>query len=206
MSIQRVTITSDYELEGIIEKNDQGAGVVICHPHPLYGGDMHNNVVSAMAEGFAARGFTTLRFNFRGIGKSRGTYDEGEGEVRDVLAALETLKLQLTEGAYILLAGYSFGAWICAKAAPRSSGVQGLFLISYPFAFYDSEPVKAFSGTIYFVGGEYDDIGPAKDLIRVYQEMPVLDKHLKIIPTSHFYGGKEEEIVTYVKEHVHLYE
>ncbi|HBE45275.1 MAG TPA: hypothetical protein DDW17_07480, partial [Deltaproteobacteria bacterium] len=80
MSIQRVTIQSDYPLEGILHENNRNAGVVICHPHSLYGGSMFNNVVDALEQGFSAKGFTTLKFNFRGVGKSEGVYDEGKGE------------------------------------------------------------------------------------------------------------------------------
>jgi uncharacterized protein len=202
MSIKRVTIQSASTLEGIMEERDENAGVVICHPHPLYGGDMNNNVVAAMAEGFSAVGFTTLRFNFRGVGSSGGTYDEGNGEVADVLAAYEFLKGSLQDGSYILLAGYSFGAWICSKAATKLHGLDGLFLVSYPFAFYPPDELKDFRKRIYLVGGTDDEIGPLDDLLKVYREMPIVDKYLKVIETSHFYGGKEREITDFIKETV----
>lgn len=204
MSIQRIDITSDHKLEGILVEKSPYAGVVICHPHPLYGGDMHNNVVMAMEEGFTGCGFSTLRFNFRGVGRSGGSYDEGEGEVRDVLAAAQCLVARLGENSCLLLAGYSFGAWVCSRAAAGIPDAAGLFLVSYPFAFYDSAPLFDFTKTLYFVGGEYDDIGPVEDLLKTYQAIPALDKHLKIIPTSHFYGGKEEELALFIRERVPL--
>jgi alpha/beta superfamily hydrolase len=87
MSIERVTIESDQNIEGLLRRQSRKAGVVVCHPHPLYGGNMYNNVVSAIEDGYAAQGFTTLIFNFRGVGDSKGQYDEGDGEVRDATAA-----------------------------------------------------------------------------------------------------------------------
>ena len=107
---EKISFLSDgYEIEGLLEKSSLQKGVVITHPHPLYGGDMHNNVVVAMARVYRQKGYTTLRFNFRGVGNSQGSYGDGVGEQEDVraaisyLAGLSTLKIDL--------AGYSFGAW-----------------------------------------------------------------------------------------------
>jgi alpha/beta superfamily hydrolase len=191
MSTKRVSIEGGYKLEGILNKNSQGGGVVICHPHPLYGGDMHNNVVNAIEEGFADKGFTTLRFNFRGVGASEGSYGEGHGEVEDLVGAVEFL---------IMLAGYSFGAWICSMAAPKLERLDGLFLVSYPFAFYESSTLRTYEEKIFLVGGETDDIGPVAQLIDVYKAMPSIQKSLKIIPTDHFYWGKKDEITQFIKE------
>jgi len=79
MSIKRVLIQSDDRLEGVLREGSGNRGVVICHPHPLYGGSMQNNVVSALEQGFFRAGFSTLKFNFRGVGGSSGEYDEGAG-------------------------------------------------------------------------------------------------------------------------------
>jgi alpha/beta superfamily hydrolase len=202
MSIKRVTIASDYPLEGVLKEKGREAGVVICHPHPLYGGDIYNNVVEALDEGFSMKGFTTLRFNFRGVRGSGGIYDEGEGEVRDVLAALKFLKNHINEDAYIMLAGYSFGAWIASKAATKVDNISGLFIVAYPFSSYKADLLKSFKGKIYLVGGTIDDISPMNDLLEFYKNLPIIYKYLKIIPTDHFYGGKGQEIVDFIKENV----
>jgi alpha/beta superfamily hydrolase len=202
MSTKRVTIASDYPLEVMLKEKSRQAGVVICHPHPLYGGDMYNNVLESLDEGFSTKGFTTLRFNFRSVGGSGGIYDEGEGEVRDVLAALKFLKNHINEDAYIMLAGYSFGAWIVSKAAAEAKGIHGLFLVAYPFSFYETDPLKLFSGKMYFVGGTMDDISPMNNLLEFYKNLPIIDKYLKIIPTDHFYSGKGQEITEFIKENV----
>lgn len=202
MSTKRVSIESDYALEGVLQAKSKDAGVVICHPHPLYGGNMHNNVVGAIEEGFSRQGYTTLIFNFRGVGGSKGEYDEGEGEVRDALAAAEHLRQHLNPDGRIMCAGYSFGAWVISKAAPAVQGLDGLFLVSYPFLIYKGDHLKTFGKKIYFIGGTYDDIAPLDDLLEFYKHLTITDKYLKVIPTSHFYSGKEGEIIDFISESV----
>jgi alpha/beta superfamily hydrolase len=204
MSIERVTIESDYALEGLLRKKTRNAGAIICHPHSLYGGDMHNSVVGAMEEGFSSQGYSTLVFNFRGVGHSKGEYDEGEGEIRDVFAAVQLLKGHLRDDAQIMLAGYSFGAWVMSRAALEIDKFDGLFLISFPFIVYKSDYLKKFDKKMYFVGGTDDDIAPVEELLSLYRELPVIDKYLKIITTTHFYPGKEAEIADFIRETVAL--
>jgi uncharacterized protein len=204
MSIKRVSIESDHVLEGIIRENGKQAGVVICHPHPLYGGNMQNNVVDAIESGFFNIGFTTLRFNFRGVGMSMGIYDEGEGEVKDVVAALAFLKKNIDEDACMVLAGYSFGAWTASRAAESAKDIIALFLVSYPFAFYSTEELSKFRKDIYFIGGEHDDISPIDSMLKFYKEIPVLEKSIKIISTDHFYWGKEKEIEDFILDNVEI--
>lgn len=204
MSIKRVSITSDHPLEGVLRENGKKAGVVICHPHPLYGGNMQSNVVDAIDSGFSEKGFTTLRFNFRGVGMSGGVYDEGEGEVNDVAASLTFLKENINKNAHVVLAGYSFGAWVASRAAASADDVHALFLVSYPFAFYSTEDLKQFRKDIYFIGAEHDDASPVDSLLKFYKDLPVLEKSLKIISTDHFYWGKEKEIEEFILDNVKI--
>lgn len=198
MSIKRVCLKSEYPIEAIVSENSQEMGVVICHPHPLYGGDMHNNVVKAIEEGFSMKGYSTIRFNFRGVGGSAGYYDEGRGEAKDALAAVRYLRGILRSGAITVLAGYSFGAWVCTNAILEDEEASGLFLVSYPFAFYPSDPFQKINRPVFFIGGEYDDIGPIDDLLRSYNALTVINKSIKIIPTDHFYWGKEKDISDFI--------
>jgi hypothetical protein len=200
MSIKRVTIESDYPLEGILRSGSKHLGTVICHPHPLYGGSMVNNVVDAIEEGFSSIGYTTLRFNFRGVGRSLGTYDEGEGEVTDLIASTAFLKGRLAEDATIILSGYSFGAWVCSRAYRRIEGVDGLFLVAYPFSIYSVDELKGFKGKVFFIGGRYDDISPMDQLLKTYQELPQVEKSIKIIPTDHLFYVREGEIKDFIIE------
>ncbi len=200
MSIERVNIESDQNLEGILRQQSRKAGVIICHPHPLYGGTMYNNVVSAIEDGYAAQGFTTLIFNFRGAGESKGEYDEGEGEVRDATAAYGVLTSHLDEDASITLAGYSFGAWIISRLALEVQRFDSLFLVSFPCLIYKYDHLKTIKKEMLIVGGTYDDIAPMDDLYDLYNNLTTLDKHLKVIDTTHFYAGKETELIDFIKE------
>src|SRR5260370_23889912 len=127
MKEERVTFkSSDLTLEGMIAYPG-GAGphraAVVCHPHPLYGGSMYNNVVDAVLEALHARGFATLRFSFRGVGQSEGEFDNGKGEADDAIAAIHFLTAQKgvrTDGA--VLAGYSYGAMTAVRAAASGEG------------------------------------------------------------------------------------
>ncbi len=221
MSIKRVVIESDERLEGELQEGAGKHGVAICHPHPLYGGSMWNNVVDAIESGFSRVGFSTLRFNFRGVGGSTGRYGEGEGEVRDAAAAYGFMKERLGLDAEVVLAGYSFGAWIAAKVgagqlsglaspATYSAGTRqaklaeppppsALFLVAYPFAYYDAEELRRFTGRIYLVGGSLDDISPLNKLMDFYRGTKA-EKYLKVLPSSHFFEGREKEIADFIIE------
>jgi alpha/beta superfamily hydrolase len=200
VSTKRVVIESDERLEGELHEGNGAGGVVICHPHPLYGGSMWSNVVDAVEDGFAQCGFTTLRFNFRGVGGSTGSYDEGNGEGRDVAAACRFLKENAGIRDNLVLAGYSFGAWACSRALGEIGSGWTLFFVAYPFSVYPVDVLRALTGRIYLVGGSADDISPLDDLMRLYGELKA-EKYLKVIPSTHFFNGKEDEISTFIIEH-----
>ncbi len=129
-------------LEGLYAPSQGTRGAVIAHPHPLMGGDMDNSVVRVLSETLYGIGFSTLRFNFRGVGMSSGSYDEGKGEQDDLLEALAFLE---AEGkGELTLAGYSFGSWVIAGLLPRVETLPAL-LVSPPVALlpYDMESLKA---------------------------------------------------------------
>ena len=117
---ERLTIPGPAgSLEALLETPADADGsrvAVVCHPHPVYGGTMTNKVVHVLAKSFNERGVASLRFNFRGVGASAGSYDEGEGETQDALAAVDWA-LQRFPGAALWLAGFSFGGAIAVRAA-----------------------------------------------------------------------------------------
>ncbi len=199
MSTKRVVIQGDIALEGLLREGTGKGRVLVCHPHSLYGGSMNNNVVDSIDEGFHRQGYTTLRFNFRGVGGSQGEYDEGEGEIDDVLSAWEFLKRCCPDGGPSVLAGYSFGAWVSARATLRMTDVGVLFLVAYPFTFYDTRELSAFTGPVCFVGGTLDDIAPADKLLDFYKDLKN-EKYLKVLPSDHFFGGFEKDIVEFIQE------
>ena len=136
------------------------AGVVLCHPHPLYGGDMDSHVVRGAAEACAARNVATLRFNFRGVGASTGQHDEGRGEQDDVRAALAELRRRLPAGAAVALAGYSFGAAVAAAVAARTP-IAGLALIAPPVRIVPMTPPAVSGPVLVVVGAEDQYCSPA---------------------------------------------
>ncbi|HME41442.1 MAG TPA: alpha/beta fold hydrolase [Syntrophorhabdales bacterium] len=199
MSTRRITITSDGGLEAILREQGREGGAVICHPHPLFGGSMYNNVVEAVEEGFALSGFSTLRFNFRGVGDSEGVYDEGNGEVNDAVAACRFMRDLLGAGSRLVLSGYSFGAWVASRAAVRIQGLKDLFLVAYPFSRYEPAELRAFEGRLYFVGGSFDEVSPLDQLLSFYSQVQA-EKWLKVLPSSHFFPGVEREIKDFVHQ------
>lgn len=117
------------------------AAAVIAHPHPLYGGDMHNNVVSALCDALPRAGVTALRFNFRGVGGSAGTHGKGVDERLDVVAAVDALAAALGPAVPLVLVGYSFGAMVCA--AVTDERVSGWALVAPPLGMLDAGTLAA---------------------------------------------------------------
>jgi alpha/beta superfamily hydrolase len=170
------------------------AGVVICHPHPQYGGSMTSNVVLAAVRGVAARGIATLRFNFRGVGASGGSYDGGRGERDDTAAAVAWFAAQDGVGA-VGLAGYSFGATAAAGAA--SDGVRALTLIAPPIA-GETPPLPGlddYAGPVLLLAGDADPYCPEGELRALGERLgPRADLQV-LHRVDHFWGGDEPEIV-----------
>ena len=185
----RITFhADDLKLDGQINPLSRTCAVVITHPHPLYGGELSNPVVKSIALTYARRGITTLRFNFRGVGKSEGAIDKGNGERRDILAAINLLKASgITE---IHLAGYSFGAWVNARTGPLPPEVSTLIMVAPPVAFLDYKDVPAQPLLQAVFTGSNDELAPP-GLIRRYLPAWNPGAHLEIIDDAdHFFYGR----------------
>jgi alpha/beta superfamily hydrolase len=152
---------------------DAGVGVVVCHPHPRYGGDMDSPVVVTAAAACAGRGLATLRFNFRGVGGSGGAWDEGRGEREDVRAALAYMRARLAPPARTALAGYSFGALMAGTVAAMGEPLAGLALIAPPLATarMPAGPV-AVDGPTLVVAGSDDSHCPREALSSLATSLP----------------------------------
>ena len=177
----------DYRIEGRLGKGSTDKGIVITHPHPLYGGDMNNPVVAAIMQAYRQSGFTTLRFNFRGVGESQGRYADGSGEQEDVRAAL----LYLTELgiSHLDLAGYSFGAWVNAHILCADADIETMVMVSPPVAFIGFDSINAIKCLKLIITGSRDDIAPA-DLIHRLKPKWNPDARFEIIEEAdHFYWG-----------------
>jgi len=187
--VKKITfISEDYEIEGLLNKRDENKGVVVTHPHPLYGGDMYNLVVETMVHTYNIKGYSTLKFNFRGVGNSRGQYDNGVGEQKDVLAALSFLADMGMER--IDLAGYSFGAWVNAHAVVQGdSVVENMAMVSPPVGFMDFHAISAMNVLRFVITGSRDDIAPA-DAVKKMLPTWNRDARFEIVDgADHFYGG-----------------
>jgi uncharacterized protein len=180
-------------LEGILVKGGLSRAVVVSHPHPLYGGDMHNHVVGLIAGAFEDQGWTTLCFNFRGTGRSQGDFEQGVGEREDVSAAVAHLK-GLGEQK-IILAGYSFGAWVNAQAALTLPDVQGSILVSPPAGMMDFSFLSQDTKTRLIVFGDQDPYVPVAKIKNLVQSMPT-PPPIKIIKgADHFFSSGSDELI-----------
>jgi len=180
------------QLEGMFYEGSNGKGVAITHPHPLYGGDMYSGVVESIANAYREKGYSTLRFNFRGVGASEGRFDDGDGEQKDVLAAreyLEQMKIQRVD-----LAGYSFGAWVNARVGCVGAVGQQMVMVSPPVAFIDYTSVGRLPCLKLVVAGNRDDYA-STDQIRTMLSNWNDAAAFKIIEgADHFYGGYLQEL------------
>ncbi len=163
-------------------------GFVVCHPHPLYGGDMDNPVVIRAAEVAQAAGYATLRFNFRGAGTSEGVHDKGRGEQEDVRAAMAALATHLPAGSWVGVMGYSFGAAMAARATRPSVPEAPLGLIAPPLGMYDFDFLQTSPGRLLLVAGTADAYCPVEALHRL---AAITSAEERIVEgADHFFFGK----------------
>jgi alpha/beta superfamily hydrolase len=179
-------------LEGRLWPGRAGPGVIITHPHPLFGGSLDNNVVWTAALAFQARGWATLRFNFRGVGASTGTYARGEGEVADVAGAWEFLQARIPGPCHLV--GYSFGAYVAARALLGGLAAPGAWLIAPPVAFMDLTFLPAVPRLELIVVGDRDELCPLTVLRDLLKESPAPVEIAVIAGADHFFRGREGEL------------
>jgi alpha/beta superfamily hydrolase len=188
----------DATCEGVFvlpETVAQAPGLVICHPHPLRGGDMHNAVVRGLAEAFVAADFAVLRFNFRGVGGSTGRYGEGIGEQQDTRAAVEWLTAQPgVDPARLFVAGYSFGARVTLAMAATDPRLCGFIAVAPPVLHGEWPSLQSSRGPKLFLCGEHDSHAPLEVLADRVRSLPE-PKRLLIFPdTDHFFVGQERAV------------
>jgi alpha/beta superfamily hydrolase len=172
------------------ELQDPGGIAVVCHPHPVGGGSLHNKVVFRAARGLEAANVATLRFNFRGVGASGGKHDEGEGELDDVNAAVEWAKKK-HPGRKLLVGGFSFGAWVSSRAACERPDVDAVFLIGTPVNKYDFGYLRHCEKPMLFVHGTQDEHG---DVAKLEKLIPTVRNAESVIITGadHFFTKQLE--------------
>ncbi len=183
------------KLEGMLSDSPGDKGVVISHPHPLYGGSMHNNVVKAVAHAYQDEEYSTLRFNFRGVELSKGDFGNGVGEQEDVRAALQTLGKKNMD-----LAGYSFGAWVNALGLADFEKAQRLIMVSPPVSFIDFSFLQYSPKIKLVICGTRDEIAEYKKVEKMLAKWNDQALFRVIQGADHFYSGYEEELIDIIGE------
>ena len=167
--------------------------VVVCHPHPEYGGTMDDGIVTTVAGSLRAAGVATLRFNFRGVGRSEGEHGGGVAEVDDVRAALDWLA-EHAPGARLSLAGYSFGAVMALRAGAADPRPERLVAIALPAAMLDAAFLADCRTPTLFVHGDRDQFSPAAQLESLLARCPA-EKQVERIPgADHFLYAHAERV------------
>ncbi len=224
LSLQPVTFAAHgrptIQLEGVyyhLEGSGEWPAAVVCHPHPLMGGTMHNAVVTAMARALVARGIAALRFNFRGTGGSQGRHAFGRGEQDDVAGALDWLVARPGVDPWrISVAGYSFGAWVGVMQAQGDSRVAAVAAVGLgpirPDADYvpgalpprasdwDLALLQSFTRPKLFVAGELDTLAPPAVLRPLFDRLPEPKRTEIISGADHSFHGHEHEVGELVAE------
>ena len=194
---KQVTFRSgDLTLEGLLASRDSEApAAVVCHPHPMYGGSMFNNVVDAILAAMWQLGYSTLRFNFRGVGASEGEHDGGRGERDDAAAAMVYLLSQpgvVKNGA--VMAGYSFGAMVALAAGYEHPDVSRIVAVALPLSMTEARVPAGASKPLLLVSGDHDSYSPLAGLTTLREKIGKSARLEIIKGADHFFGGSEAEL------------
>ena len=179
-------------LEGRLYRASGPDAVVLTHPHPLYGGEMDNPVVATLAEVYQRLGYSTLRFNFRGVGASGGEYGDGVGEQGDARAAathLSALGKTVTD-----LAGYSFGAWVNLRLNPPLATVRRQVVVAPPVLFMDFDSVAAPPAELTVIVGDRDRMAPLATLRALLPRWHPAARLYIVTGTDHFFGTALDQL------------
>jgi alpha/beta superfamily hydrolase len=171
---------------------DPAAVAVVCHPHPLGGGTLHNKVVFRAARGLEAANVATLRFNFRGVGQSAGRHEAGEGEQADVQAAIAWC-LRKHPGKKLLVGGFSFGSGVASRVACELPNVDGIFLIGTPVNKYDFGYLRHCEKPMLFLHGTQDEHGDAEKVEKLVQGIRNAES-VVVTGADHFFTKQLEAV------------
>ena len=179
---------------------------LILHPHPQFGGTMNNQVAYQMYYMFAERGFAVLRFNFRGVGRSQGAFDHGQGELSDAAAALDWVQSFNPDARACWIAGFSFGAWIGMQLLMRRPEVEGFISIAPQPNLYDFSFLAPCPSSGLIIHGDKDAVVPHKDVTTLVEKLKtqkgiVIDQQI-IEGANHFFEGKVDELMGTISGYV----
>ncbi len=190
----------DGRLEGryVQSKTENAPMVLVLHPHPQGGGTMNNKVVYNLYNTFVQRGFSALRFNFRGVGRSQGCFDQGQGELADAAAALDWIQTQNPDAAGCWIAGFSFGAWIGMQLLMRRPEIEGFISVAPPANLYDFTFLAPCPASGLIIHGDADDLVPAESVktlaAKLSAQRGIVIQHTNIPGANHFFQDKLDEM------------
>ncbi len=187
-------------------KSPNGPLALLLHPHPAHGGTMNNKVVYHLHHAFLRRGFGALRFNFRGVGRSQGRFDRGEGELSDAAAALDWMQSYNPNAASVWIAGFSFGAWIGMQLLMRRPEIDGFISVAPPANVHDFTFLAPCPASGMIVHGDQDTIVPEESVAKLVQKLSsqrgiTIDYRI-VKGADHFFTGKTEELVDHVNDYL----
>lgn len=188
----------DLRLEGLLAQPARMRGaIVMCHPHPQYGGTMENNVVEAITRRLQSEGFATLRFNFRGVGGSEGSYGELVGECEDARGAVRLLRERTGLDA-VVLGGYSFGAVVALQTGHADVSVECLVAVAPPLSLFDIRFLHACKKPKLLLAGDRDQFCPAEAFGRTAAILAEPKTCVQLAGADHFFVGREGELAEHV--------
>ena len=190
---------NDYGLLEAAHPGGVRAAVVLCHPHPQFGGTMHTKAVYQAAKALTRIGCTVLRFNFRGVGASAGSYSDGPGEMADCLAAIDFMHDTIAD-APVWCGGMSFGAWVGLTVGAEDGRVSSLIGIAPPVSRYDFEAVRLSTKPKFFIQGEFDEVCPLKEMREFYARAADPKELVVIDGADHLFDGKVSHVADAIED------
>src|SRR5688572_30668209 len=195
-------------LEGRYNQNIETNSPIalLLHPHPQHGGTMNNKVVYQLYQCFQKKGFSVLRFNFRGVGRSQGKFDRGEGELSDAAAALDWLQTWNPNAPQCWIAGFSFGAWIGMQLLMRRPEIAGFISVAPPANIYDFSFLAPCPSSGLILHGAKDNIVPEPSVLKLVEKLQAqkgITIDYRVVPNAnHFFHEKTDDMVAHVHDHM----
>ncbi len=187
-------------------RNPDAPIALFLHPHPEHGGTMNNKVVYHMYHAFSRRGFSTLRFNFRGVGRSQGRFDRGEGELSDAASALDWMQATNPDAPACWIAGFSFGSWIGMQLLMRRPEISGFITVAPPANHYDFSVLAPCPAGGLFVHGEADEVVPeaaaAALAERLSAQRAITIDYRTVPDASHFFNDHIDGLMAHVEDYL----
>ncbi|MEO3433690.1 alpha/beta hydrolase [Inquilinus sp. CAU 1745] len=179
---------------------------LLLHPHPQHGGTMNNKLVYTLFQAFTKRGFCALRFNFRGVGRSQGVFDRGEGELSDAASALDWLQATNPNAAGCWVGGFSFGAWIGMQLLMRRPEIDSFISLAPPANMFDFSFLAPCPSSGLVVAGDKDEVVPHESVQKLVnklrQQKDIVIDHRVIPGANHFFHHRMDELVGHIDDYL----